>query len=453
MRLLLACACAGFLLVSCGSDSDNSTSVPPGEPNSTSVGTPVGSAATGVIDAAGGSLTSPDSGLTVLAPAGAFAGATTLAIQPITNELSGAGSAYRISTGIVPTAALTLVFSYTDSVLDGSGPASLLAAVQQSDRTWRIVAGHAVDTAARTLTVDVRLGQALSKANAGAAKQADGSQTDAGMMLGRYLEPQSASVSTGGQVAFRMVTCVTEAESDPDGLLAPLTGLCPCTPLSASSGVTWLVDGIQGGSATKGTIPGSASTATYTAPTQAPTPSWVIVQSSMVVYDYLDGATEFLGSRVDISGHDYSGDFQFSGMGGPAGGSIGYTGYGSIGVDMACPTGVTCYTYEGPATVTIESFTPDGDVTCVFSPNTHTGTARIVVDPIAGTYTWHFLTVNWTAMATCTGSSPQPNYPLGFTFAGNPMCGDEWSYTDVSRLTGTFTCATVGTFHWDFRGR
>jgi hypothetical protein len=170
----------------------------------------------------------------------------------------------------------------------------------------------------------------------------------------------------------------------------------------------------------------------------------------MVVYDYMAGATEMLSAPVVISGHDYAGDFQFSGMGGPAGGSIGYSGYGSIGVDLSCPAGLTCYTYEGPASVTIESFsTGPGGVTCVFAPNTHTGTARVIIDPVAETYTWSFLTINWTATATCSGSDPQPNYPLSFTFPGT----QEWSYTTQSQLTGTYEAATVGTFHWDFQGR
>lgn len=102
----------------------------------TPVGTPIGIASTASIDASGGILTSADGIVKITIPAGALSGATTLSIQSITNNCPGQyGSAYRLlPDGMTFAVPVTLTFSYTDSLVTDED--FLRIAYQGHNHTW-----------------------------------------------------------------------------------------------------------------------------------------------------------------------------------------------------------------------------------------------------------------------------------------------------------------------------
>jgi hypothetical protein len=150
----------------------------------------------------------------------------------------------------------------------------------------------------------------------------------------------------------------------------------------------------------------------------------------------------------------YEGTFTFTKLNGNGNSNVGFSGSGSITVNKSCDG---CNLYEGAGTVKIDSFSDGNGTVCTFSPNSKSGTARILLDPSgdpASTYYWEFLPVTWTATMVCTGTNPGtvPNYPLHVGFVGNPSCGEYWPYADKTELTGSLTCTTLGSFQWIFHG-
>lgn len=98
----------------------------------TSVGTPIGVAATAAIGAAGGTLTSLDGRATLAVPAGALAEQVTFSVEEITSTAPGAvGSGYRFGPATVAMPQLTLAFTPGTPSLDG-----LTLAVQNGQDFW-----------------------------------------------------------------------------------------------------------------------------------------------------------------------------------------------------------------------------------------------------------------------------------------------------------------------------
>ena len=148
---LLATCC---FIISCKTSSPTSpTTTTTGVP--TAIGTPVGSPATGTIDASGGSLLSPDGRLEVVVPAGALATATSISVQPITNETpGGVGVGFSmLPNGQTFSKPVTLTFHYSPDDLAGTDANALAVAVQKDDRIWYEFNTSSLDESAGTLSI------------------------------------------------------------------------------------------------------------------------------------------------------------------------------------------------------------------------------------------------------------------------------------------------------------
>src|SRR5262249_45565389 len=125
-----------LLFIACGGDSgttpggDNNNTPP--TPQTTPVGAPDGNPTSQTIGAAGGSVMSEDSVLTLTIPAGALASDTLITIQPITNNaVGGLGKGYRLTPqGLHFTTPVSLAFKVAPENLEGSDPEFLDVAVQ-----------------------------------------------------------------------------------------------------------------------------------------------------------------------------------------------------------------------------------------------------------------------------------------------------------------------------------
>ena len=93
-----------------------------------------------MIDANGGELTSADGTLRLTIPAGALSTATDIAIQPISNELTGGiGDAYRLTPhGQTFSKPVTITFNYNAADTVGSRPEFLDIAFQDAEGSWQI---------------------------------------------------------------------------------------------------------------------------------------------------------------------------------------------------------------------------------------------------------------------------------------------------------------------------
>lgn len=118
-------------------------------------GTPLGDAVMKTIGSDGGTVTSEDAHLRVSVPAGSFAEATAISIQPITNTLEeGSGrNAYRIEAQGRPFAKpVTLTFNYEDRMVTEGAENALMVAYQREDGVW-CAKPASVDLHAKTVTV------------------------------------------------------------------------------------------------------------------------------------------------------------------------------------------------------------------------------------------------------------------------------------------------------------
>jgi len=117
-------------------------------------GQPTGAAITKTIDAAGGSLTSADGGLTLTIPAGAVDAATAFSIQPVENLLETKGKAYRLlPEGVNFKKAATLSFSYATTPVQTAEAAYLFPVYQDAAGYYYQPKTLVHNTAAKTLTV------------------------------------------------------------------------------------------------------------------------------------------------------------------------------------------------------------------------------------------------------------------------------------------------------------
>jgi hypothetical protein len=121
----------------------------------TDTGTAIGFANVKIIGAAGGSISSIDNGITVTIPAGAVSADTRFSIQPVTNKApNGIGISYLLlPEGIHFQKPVTIQFRYNAEDVDGTDPASLLLAYQDSSGIWHGKMNSRADTNTKTITV------------------------------------------------------------------------------------------------------------------------------------------------------------------------------------------------------------------------------------------------------------------------------------------------------------
>jgi len=132
----------GYFLSAC--QPGGSALVPEPEPQlptkgtPTEVGKPLGAPIQKTIGPAGGFITTPDSAVTLVIPAGALKADTPISIQPTENKAwGGAGLGYQLTPkNLELSRSAELVWNYKDADLTGSAPEALGIAFQQPDNSW-----------------------------------------------------------------------------------------------------------------------------------------------------------------------------------------------------------------------------------------------------------------------------------------------------------------------------
>ncbi|MCF0052400.1 hypothetical protein LXM25_20190 [Dyadobacter sp. LJ53] len=152
-NILFGCVLA-LSLLSC-KDKGSSSIDPVSEQSVTEAGEPAGQPTSKSIGAEGGIMSSSDGNVQLTIPAGALAKATTITIQPVTNQLPGGiGRAYRFSPdGTQFAKPATLTFSYDKTSIVSNDPEVIQAAFQDPERKWHLAAGAKADTLAGKVTV------------------------------------------------------------------------------------------------------------------------------------------------------------------------------------------------------------------------------------------------------------------------------------------------------------
>jgi hypothetical protein len=264
----------------------------------TPIGEPVGEPSTATIGADGGTLESPDSRLTLTIPAGALESDTEISIQPISGESPGGiGGGFRLGPdGTEFSKSVSLTFSYADEDLSGTVAEALGGAYQASDGSWQWLEPE-LDAGEKTVSVSTD------------------HFSDYGLVKGFNLRPSRASVDLNDTLGLHVVYCFPASIPGADEELATLGGLDCDDPTAANGddlapllkGVVkqWYVNGEVGGSATNGTIKGSAASASYKAPSKPP-PGGKVSVSGRMSYSKGEGGSVLLVSEVTIGPRMFS---------------------------------------------------------------------------------------------------------------------------------------------------
>ena len=253
----------------------------------TAVGTATGSVVTASIGAAGGSLTSGDGRLTVTVPAGALAANTTIGIQPISNFAHGkVGAAYRLTpdgqTFLKP---VTLTFGYSDDDVLGTAPEFLGAAFQTTTGFWQWFGPATINATNKTVSVNST------------------HFTDVSRVKALQIRPARKTVRPNATVALQVRLCYQVDSGD-------LTALgYECDSDQGPGGILtvdqWSVNGVLRGSGAFGTVVGSGTAATYTAPASKPTPPTVAVSARVRVASV--GGSALVVSNITIAEDSWTG--------------------------------------------------------------------------------------------------------------------------------------------------
>ena len=254
-KISLTAIIISVLLISC---TKNSTNLPPVIPKGTPTpkGSPIGNAITKTIGPSGGTISSTNSGITVIVPAGAVSGSTEFSIQPITNTVpNGIATSYLLlPEGKHFDKPVSIQLKYTDDDLDGTSPENLFLAYQDSTGIWHAKNDTRVDSVTKTLTVT-----------------SDHFSRWAGFAdIFLTVDNPSIDVNESSHLRVRKVTQSTEEPQ-------PLTGekILDTTYPSKIRVENWSLIG-------GGTIEGSLTvTGTYTAPPTLPSPNPVTVTASI----------------------------------------------------------------------------------------------------------------------------------------------------------------------------
>ena len=225
-------------------------------PVATPVGVPNADPSSQLIDSKGGSLSTSDGRFTLTIPPGAVSAPTNFTIQPLTNQAyGGIGSAYDLGPeGISLAAPATLSFH----IPSPQAGAAYGVAFQDGQQRWQLVDGATFDATSTIISANVSHFSTWS------------------LVVGIQLTPLAAAVLPGKTVQLTVISCVKPASSDPQQGFSKFLFECAPDPQSVLP-ATWAVNGITGGNATSGTVAGTNSGATYTAPSKAPNPTTVAV--------------------------------------------------------------------------------------------------------------------------------------------------------------------------------
>lgn len=421
------------LAVFCGCSAELKTTVAV-----TTVGEPTGMAATQMVGASGGTLRSADGKLELIVPAGALAADTALTVTPISVTAPGGVKAWRLGPeGTTFSKPASVKISFTDSDVGGSTSASLKVAFQDSQKRWQAINASTIDS--NSITV------------------ATTHLSDWSMLLGWQLRPATANVVPNGTLSlsvrycntvkmdegteFELVSLVAECQDD-EGL-APILG-------------SWAVNGITNGSDELGTVAPGSPTATYTAPSEAPSSPTVAVS---VELNPPQVGKVLLVSNVTIGDSlpaRYTGQITYRRKIGGAGTSIlPHEVRFTAQVSMIKDGDGTYDFVDGPATLNSVS-KENGITNCTCSARDFvgmlsSGTGTMTLDAAAGKVTNLQFAANFTVPLTCTGStdpacSTETDVPLiAFVTSGmNAACTGSTmlSFSDPKTITGhwSMTC-------------
>ena len=274
-------------LISCKKSGSSSVAEDSG-PIITDIGTPTGVLSDTTIGPTGGTLRSADGRLTLTIPADALSSATTISIQPVTNNAPlGLGFGYRLlPEGTTFAKPVVLTFHYDEQLLQQSPEDFLWIVTQAGDRSWNALLKSVLDKNAKTVAVT-------------ATHFSD-------WLLGRFIDlsltPASSKIRTGYSLQLKVTGFRGDKAKDDDELV-PLAyikddGLDVLTPLTPVSSpvppyATRLVDfkikqWTQNGvvapvSNSHGSLNASGRGATYKAPDQVPANNPVAVTAQLEV--------------------------------------------------------------------------------------------------------------------------------------------------------------------------
>jgi hypothetical protein len=262
-------------LLGIGSCKQNDPTPSAGEPVVNEPGEPTGAAVSASIGPQGGSLTSADGTVSLQVPAGALDAATTISIQPITNNapLGVAGGAYRFSPdGQRFKVPAKLTFRYTDQMLGGSSPELFWILTQAADGSWKALLKSSVNAANRTVSGEIK----------------HFSDWVVGKFMDLTLAPESSTLEPGASVQLGVTGFKSSSAdaADEEDDLAPLVSeeileLAPIgdylAPIVDPSEKTTTINVKQWRLGGEGQLQGNGLTAKYTAPGRVPSRNPVAV--------------------------------------------------------------------------------------------------------------------------------------------------------------------------------
>ncbi|MDP4147771.1 MAG: hypothetical protein Q8927_17770 [Bacteroidota bacterium] len=254
MRRAVVLMFIAFLLNGCKkSHSDPATiTIPDLPPAVTAVGTPIASPVTKTIGPGGGTVLSADGRIELSLPVNALAANTDITIQPVTNTApNGSGVSYHLMPdGTKFNVPVTLTFHYSAADVNGTLPVLFYIAFQDSSGIWQAdFKNRKVDTAAKTASLSIRHFSFWSL----------------GSQLYMFASPPQVSENEQSNLGIVIVNDEGDPGVNSTGEFG-LSSLPAVTPVPGSVASNWAINGIRNGNSQVGTLSGSESAETYTAP-------------------------------------------------------------------------------------------------------------------------------------------------------------------------------------------
>ncbi len=287
LALMTGCIKTSSLNPSSDDEDDSPVTTPQGSPNGTSI--------TKTIGASGGSLVSPDGKFTVTIPAGALNNNTDITIQPITNEAPGGiGNGYDLlPNGTSFNTPVTLTYHYTDDDINGSSPYFLYIATQDSTGAWTENAyDRDLDTTGNTISITT---PHFSSYVPVSSLRLEFGQTD-------FFDGESNYIKVMQTLTKKDVAILGDDEGDPVGIRTISVHKNQQVPDNEVS--HWSLNGMGPTTADYGTITGTGSNVTYTAPNPIPEEETVqvTVQVNGTFVAYVKGK-KVTFNQVTLFGH------------------------------------------------------------------------------------------------------------------------------------------------------
>jgi hypothetical protein len=301
-----------LLAQSCGDKADDPTPEPETvlpDPVTTDKGIPNGPGVSQSVGSSGGTVTSADGLLTISIPAGALSATKTITVQPITNNVSlGVGGGYRLGPeGTTFSQPVTLIFKYTNGMLQNKPAETLWITTQNTDGGWSANIRSVVDVSEKTIT----------------AKVTHFSDWSLGRFVDFSIAPTTAALKVGKSISLSLVGFskdkdVTESPDDlvplipiVDDGLEPLTALTPIPPVESRlvdfRVKNWSLNGANAPvSNNNGALASQGNSCQYTAPAKRPSPSTVAVTAELETTNKEGTKGKFLIiSSINIIDGDY----------------------------------------------------------------------------------------------------------------------------------------------------